>query len=160
MATATARTRVINLRTDEARRTLIDRAAEALGKDRTEFMLDAATREAQSVLLDRRLFHLDEAAFRRFAKALDAPPSLTPSPLAGCGATCQSRSRSWSSFGWPSIGRIKALASVPRSCETHSCERSPWPTPWASARSCCTPFLRRRHASTVTTVLRNRQSIR
>ncbi|MDZ4689632.1 MAG: DUF1778 domain-containing protein [Planctomycetaceae bacterium] len=38
MATATARTRVINLRTDEARRALIDRAAEALGKDRTEFM--------------------------------------------------------------------------------------------------------------------------
>ena len=78
MATATARTRVINLRTDEARRALIDRAAEALGKDRTEFMLDAATREAQSVLLDRRLFHLDEAAFRRFATALDAPPSNNP----------------------------------------------------------------------------------
>ena len=78
MATATARTRVINLRTDEARRALIDRAAEALGKDRTEFMLDAATREAQSVLLDRRLFHLDEAAFRRFAKALDAPPAANP----------------------------------------------------------------------------------
>lgn len=78
MATATARTRVINLRTDEARRALIDRAAEALGKDRTEFMLDAATREAQSVLLDRRLFHLDEAAFRRFTKALDAPPAHNP----------------------------------------------------------------------------------
>ena len=78
MATATARTKVSNLRTDEARRTLIDRAAEALGKDRTEFMLDAATREAQSVLLDRRLFHLDEAAFRRFTKALDAPPSDNP----------------------------------------------------------------------------------
>ena len=41
-------------------------------------MLDAATREAQSVLLDRRLFHLDEAAFRRFAKALDAPPADNP----------------------------------------------------------------------------------
>lgn len=78
MATATARTKVINLRTDEARRSLIDRAAEAMGKDRTEFMLDAATREAQSVLLDRRLFHLDEAAFRRFAKALDASPADNP----------------------------------------------------------------------------------
>ncbi len=78
MGTATARTRVINLRTDEARRSLIDRAAEALGKDRTEFMLDAATREAQSVLLDRRLFHLDEAAFRRFAKVLDASPADNP----------------------------------------------------------------------------------
>ena len=76
-ATAT-RTRVINLRTDETRRALIDRAAEALGKDRTEFMLDAATREAQSVLLDRQFFQLDEAAFRRFSKALDAPPADNP----------------------------------------------------------------------------------
>jgi len=75
MAATATRTKVINLRTDEARRTLIDRAAAALGKGRTEFMLDAASREAQSVLLDRRLFHLDEAAFRRFAAALDAPPA-------------------------------------------------------------------------------------
>ena len=76
-ATAT-RTRVINLRTDDARRALIDRAAEALGKDRTAFMLDAATREAQAVLMDRRFFQLDEAAFRRFTKRLDAPPTANP----------------------------------------------------------------------------------
>jgi uncharacterized protein (DUF1778 family) len=66
------------LRTDESQRALIDRAAEALGKDRTEFMLDAATREAQAVLIDRQFFQLDDAAFRRFAKALDAPPSDNP----------------------------------------------------------------------------------
>jgi len=76
-ATAT-RTRVINLRTSDARRALIDRAAEALGKDRTEFMLEAATREAQSVLLDRRFFQLDEDAFRKFTKALDAPTEDNP----------------------------------------------------------------------------------
>jgi uncharacterized protein (DUF1778 family) len=69
---------VINLRTDEARRALIDRAAEALGKDRTEFMLDAATREAESVLLDRRFFQLDDAAFQRFTEILDAPPTANP----------------------------------------------------------------------------------
>lgn len=78
MATATARTKVINLRTDEARRALIDRAAAALGKDRTQFMLDAATREAQSVLLDQRFFELTESAFRRFSRALDAPPRDNP----------------------------------------------------------------------------------
>ena len=78
MAARATRTRVINLRTDEARRTLIDRAAKALGKDRTEFMLDAATREAQAVLLDRRFFQLDDAAFRRFVEALDARPSDNP----------------------------------------------------------------------------------
>ena len=78
MRARATRTRVINLRTDETSRALIDRAAEALGKDRTEFMLDAATREAQSVLLDRQFFQLDEAAFRRFSKALDAPPADNP----------------------------------------------------------------------------------
>lgn len=78
MSTTATRTRVINLRTSEASRALIDRAAEALGKDRTEFMLEAATREAQSVLLDRRYFQLDEDAFQRFTKALDAPPADNP----------------------------------------------------------------------------------
>lgn len=78
MAATATRTRVINLRTSEARRALIDRAAEALGKDRTEFMLEAATREAQSVLLDRRFFQLDKDAFKRFAEALDAPPADNP----------------------------------------------------------------------------------
>ena len=67
MSAKATRTRTINLRASEASRALIDRAAEALGKDRTEFMLEAATRDAQSVLLDRRFFQLDEAAFQRFA---------------------------------------------------------------------------------------------
>ncbi len=47
---AAARTRTINIRIEEERRTLIDRAAEAAGKDRTQFVLDAATREATTVL--------------------------------------------------------------------------------------------------------------
>ena len=78
MTTTATRTRVINLRTDEARRDLIDRAAAALGKGRTEFMLEAATREAEAVLLDRRLFQLDDKAYRRFIAALDAPPKDNP----------------------------------------------------------------------------------
>jgi uncharacterized protein (DUF1778 family) len=75
MAATATRTRTINLRTDDARRSLIDRAAEALGKGRTEFMLDAATREAESVLLDRRYFQLDEKTFAQFVAVLDAPPT-------------------------------------------------------------------------------------
>jgi uncharacterized protein (DUF1778 family) len=39
-----------------------------------EFMLDAACQEATSVLLDRRLFHVDEKTYREFTKALDPPP--------------------------------------------------------------------------------------
>jgi uncharacterized protein (DUF1778 family) len=68
----------INLRADASSRELIDRAAEALGKNRSEFMLDAARREATAVLLDRRLFQLDDKAYRRFTAALDAKPSDNP----------------------------------------------------------------------------------
>ena len=78
MARTATRNTVINLRADEPRRTLIDRAAEAVGKNRSEFMLDAATREATTVLLNRRYFQLDARAFKRFAAALDAPPSDNP----------------------------------------------------------------------------------
>ena len=68
----------INLRADKVRRALIDRAAERLGKNRSEFMLEAACREATSVLLDQRLFLLDEKAYKRFTAALDKPPVDNP----------------------------------------------------------------------------------
>ena len=61
----------INLRAKRGQRALIDKAAAALGKNRSDFMLEAACREAESVLLDRRYFALDEAAFRRFMDELD-----------------------------------------------------------------------------------------
>ena len=64
----------INLRADDARRSLIDRAAERLGKNRSEFMLEAACREATAILLDQRFFLLDERAYKRFTAALDKPP--------------------------------------------------------------------------------------
>lgn len=77
-AVATERTGrgvTINLRADERKRSLIDRAAERLGKNRSEFMLEAACREATAVLLDQRLFLLDEKAYKRFTAALDKPPA-------------------------------------------------------------------------------------
>jgi uncharacterized protein (DUF1778 family) len=69
---------VINLRADKAKRALIDRAAEAVGKNRSEFMLEAACREATSVLLDRTFFHLDEKTYKRFLAALDKSPAENP----------------------------------------------------------------------------------
>lgn len=65
----------INLRADSARRALIDRAAEKVGKNRSEFMMEAACREATEVLLDQRLFMLDQKAYKRFTDALDATPA-------------------------------------------------------------------------------------
>ena|ERR1700735_398431 len=65
----------INLRADRTKRALIDRAAERTGKNRSEFMLEAACRQATEVLLDQRLFMVDEKAYKRFTEALDAPPT-------------------------------------------------------------------------------------
>ena len=64
----------INLRVSAPVRDLIDRAAQAMGKSRSEFMLDSARHSAQDVLLDRRLFALDSDAYDAFLAVLDAPP--------------------------------------------------------------------------------------
>lgn len=68
----------INLRASRKQRSLIDRAAEALGKNRSDFMLEASCREAESVLLDRRYFTLDAKTFKEFTAALDSPPADNP----------------------------------------------------------------------------------
>jgi uncharacterized protein (DUF1778 family) len=65
------------LRVPWQRRDLIDRAARATGKTRTEFILESATRAAEEALLDRRIFQLDAARYDAFEKALDARPRPT-----------------------------------------------------------------------------------
>jgi len=72
------RTENINLRATQSQKALIDRAAEAQGRSRSDFILEAACREAESVLLDPRYFYLDDAAFQRFTAMLDAPPKSNP----------------------------------------------------------------------------------
>ncbi len=68
------RNRTINMRVLPSEQALIDRAAEASGKTRSDFVLEAARREAESVLLDRRMFLLDEETYRQFVARLDAQP--------------------------------------------------------------------------------------
>ena len=68
----------INLRARPEQRELIDHAASMLGKNRSDFMLEAACERAQSVLLDRVFFGLDAGKFAQFTKMLDAP--LKPNP--------------------------------------------------------------------------------
>ncbi|MGN6592473.1 MAG: DUF1778 domain-containing protein [Terriglobales bacterium] len=65
---------VINLRANQKQKQLIDKAAEALGRSRSDFMLDAACREAESVLLDRRVFVVSGEKFDEFVALLDRPP--------------------------------------------------------------------------------------
>ncbi|HTO47014.1 MAG TPA: DUF1778 domain-containing protein [Burkholderiales bacterium] len=63
----------INLRARASDRDLIDRAAQAQGKTRSEFMLEAARERARQVLVDQVFFQLDAKAFKRFEKLLEAP---------------------------------------------------------------------------------------
>jgi uncharacterized protein (DUF1778 family) len=69
----TAKSTNINLRVAPTQRDLIDRAAQSVGKTRTEFILDVATREAEQTLLDQHLFFLQDEVRDAFIAALDAP---------------------------------------------------------------------------------------
>jgi len=69
---------MINLRASKKQKRLIDRAAELLGRTRSDFMLDTACREAKTVLLDGRYFGLSPDAFRRFTAMLDKPLASNP----------------------------------------------------------------------------------
>lgn len=68
----------INLRAQPEQRDLIDHAAQLLGKNRSDFMLEAACDKAQSVLLDQVFFTLDPDKFRAFTELLDAPVTHNP----------------------------------------------------------------------------------
>ena len=68
----------INLRIEAQTRQLIDDAAAALGKTRTEFMIESARRQAIDVLLDQRLFALDPTNHEAFVRTLDSPPPPGP----------------------------------------------------------------------------------
>ena len=70
----TAASNVINLRADEATRRLIDRAASALGQNRTEFMLMSARIHAQEVILRQVYFTLGEADWKALNETLESPP--------------------------------------------------------------------------------------
>lgn len=77
-ATDTTRNSTVNLRLHSTARDLIDRAAAVQGKSRTEFMVEAARREAEAVLLDQCFFGLSDKAFTTFVAALDRPPTDNP----------------------------------------------------------------------------------
>ncbi len=68
----------INLRALPAQRDLIDQAANLLGKNRSDFMLEAACSAAQAVILGQVFFNLDDDKFQQFTAMLDAPPSHNP----------------------------------------------------------------------------------
>lgn len=68
----------LNLRIKPEVRSLIDRAAKVRGKNRTDFILDAARNAAEEALLDQALFVVSEEAYAEFVELLDRPPAPNP----------------------------------------------------------------------------------
>lgn len=67
----------INIRAKAKQRDLIDLAADRLGRSRSDFMLEAACREAEDVLLDQTFFAVDAGTFSKFQALLDQPLPAT-----------------------------------------------------------------------------------
>lgn len=75
MPSHNTQTHAVNLRVRGDTRSLIDRAAKAHGKSRSDFMIDAARRAAEDALLDQTLVRVDQETYDYFLKVLDQPPS-------------------------------------------------------------------------------------
>ena len=67
----------INIRAKTWQRDLIDQAAEKPGRSRSDFMLEAACRKAEEILLDQAFFAVDAGVFAKFQAMVDRP--LPPS---------------------------------------------------------------------------------
>jgi uncharacterized protein (DUF1778 family) len=67
------KTAPINMRVEPSQHALLTKAAAVLHKDRSAFILDVACREAENVLLDQRMFYLEDDDFSTFETALDEP---------------------------------------------------------------------------------------
>jgi uncharacterized protein (DUF1778 family) len=66
---------VVNVRLSHQARELIDQAADALGKSRSEFIVESARAHAIEVMLDKRIFPLGSEQYAAFIALLDARPA-------------------------------------------------------------------------------------
>jgi uncharacterized protein (DUF1778 family) len=73
-AQETTKRDTLNIRIRPELRGLIDRAAELSGKNRTDFVLDAARQAAEDTLLDRTVFAIGSKAHAEFLARLDRRP--------------------------------------------------------------------------------------
>jgi uncharacterized protein (DUF1778 family) len=72
---AAPRRETLNIRIRPEERGLIDRAAKSRGKNRTDFILEAARAAAEEALLDQVLMAVSPDAWSAFVARLDAPPA-------------------------------------------------------------------------------------
>jgi uncharacterized protein (DUF1778 family) len=71
---ASKTTPMLSFRMDVSTRDLVDRAASAVGQNRTDFMVTTLREKAVEVLLNQRLFSLNDEAWTAFTESLDNPP--------------------------------------------------------------------------------------
>lgn len=64
----------LNLRIKSEERNLIDRAAQMRGKNRTDFILEAARAAAENTLLDQAIIYVNAEAYQQFLDKIEATP--------------------------------------------------------------------------------------
>ncbi len=74
LRTAPNKRETLNLRIKPEERSLIDRAAKVRGKNRTDFVLDAARTAAEEALLDQAITAVNPEAYATFLARLDMLP--------------------------------------------------------------------------------------
>ncbi len=73
-----SKTSRIGLRATPQQHILIQQAAEIKRKNMSEFILESACAAAENVLLDQRLFFLNDAQWIAFQEALNHPAEVKP----------------------------------------------------------------------------------
>ncbi|EAB9082097.1 DUF1778 domain-containing protein [Salmonella enterica subsp. enterica] len=69
----TPRENQINIRATDEERAVIDYAASLVNKNRTDFIIELAYQEAKNIILDQRLFVLDNERYHSFIRQLESP---------------------------------------------------------------------------------------
>lgn len=68
----------VSMRLPDADIALIDRAASARGRSRTDFVREAAVRAAEDVLMNQRLVRMSAEGFAEFIALLEKPAEAVP----------------------------------------------------------------------------------
>lgn len=68
----------LSMRLPDADIAMIDRAADLLGRSRTDFVREAAVRAAEEVLMENGLIRMSPAGFNTFLKVLSEPAAPVP----------------------------------------------------------------------------------
>jgi uncharacterized protein (DUF1778 family) len=78
MSARAAKTEKLDLRITPAAKLALQSAAEASHRTVSDFVLESALARADQVLAGRMVFRVDDARWRAFQDALDAPPRPRP----------------------------------------------------------------------------------